>query len=101
MQTMKKPLSLLVALVLLCCAASLSAQVKNPGTFVKATINAPDSLDPHFMVASATMELSLNVYDSLLGHDKADSSKLVPGLASTVPTLENGLVKVAPNKATS
>lgn len=97
----KKRRLFIVAVALLCVAASLSAQVKNPGTFVKATLNTPDSLDPHFMVASATMELSLNVYDSLLSHDKADSSKLVPSLASTVPTLENGLIKVAANKATS
>ncbi|MFA6506768.1 MAG: ABC transporter substrate-binding protein [Treponemataceae bacterium] len=101
MQTRRKLLSAGLALGLLGCAAGLSAQVINPGTFVKATINAPDSLDPHFMVASATMELSLNVYDSLLGHDKADSSKLVPALAATVPSLGNGLIKVAPNKATS
>lgn len=100
MQTSRKSLATIAALGFLLCAG-LSAQVTNPGTFVKATINAPDSLDPHFMVASATMELSLNVYDSLLGHDKADSSKLVPALASAVPTLGNGLIKVASNKATS
>ncbi len=100
MSAARKLSFLIVCLVILCGSAGLSAQVKNPGTFVKATLNTPDSLDPHFMVASATMELSLNVYDSLLSHDKADSTKLVPALATAVPSLENGLIKVAANKST-
>ncbi len=101
MITARKMIAFAACLGLIAGSAGLAAQVRNPGTFVKATINQPDSLDPHFMVASATMELSLNVYDSLLAHDKADAGKLAPALATTVPSLANGLIKVGPGGATS
>jgi peptide/nickel transport system substrate-binding protein len=87
--------------MLLVLAGSGYAQVKNPGTFVKATVNAPDSLDPHFMVASATMEFSLNVYDSLLSHAANDPTQLAPSLSSQVPSVANGLIKVAASGQTN
>lgn len=92
---------LIFLIVFLSIAGFAFGQVKNPGTFVKATLNAPDTLDPHFMVASATMEFSLNVYDSLLSHDPNDPTVLAPSLSTQVPSIENGLIKVASSGATS
>jgi peptide/nickel transport system substrate-binding protein len=81
-------------------AAGQSAPIRNPGTFIKATTNSVETLDPHFMLSSATMELSYNVYDSLLAHPPGDMTTLIPGLATTVPTMKNGLIKVAADGTT-
>ena len=87
-------------LVLLLVAAFVSLDVgvaqtsiRNPGTFVKGTTNSVETLDPQFMLSSATMEISYNVYDSLLAHPAGDMSTLIPSLATTVPTLTNNLIK--------
>ena len=74
---------------------------KNPGTLIKATTNSVETLDPQFMLSTATMELSANVYNSLLSHPQGDMAKLNPALAITVPTLKNKLIRVAPDGATS
>jgi len=74
--------------------------LKNPGTFIKATINSVETLDPHFMLSSATTELSYNVYDSLLDHPAGDLEALTPGLATVVPTLDNGLITLAADGTT-
>lgn len=73
----------------------LAQSVNNPGTFTKATINSVETLDPQFMLSSATTELSFNVYESLLSHPKADLETLIPGLCTVVPTLDNGLITIA------
>ncbi len=77
------------------------AAIRNPGTIVKATTNTVETLDPQFMISSATMEISYNVFDSLLDHPAGDMTKLIPGLATTVPTTENRLITVAADGTTS
>jgi len=74
--------------------------VSNPGTFIQATINSVETLDPQFMLSSATTEISYNVYDSLLDHPAGDLEALVPGLATVVPSLDNGLITLAEDGTT-
>ena len=71
-----------------------TSRIKDPGTFVKATSNSVETLDPQFMLSSATMELSYNVYDSLLDHPEGDMAELTPSIASKVPSMENGLIQI-------
>lgn len=70
------------------------SSIKNPDTFVKATSNSVETLDPQFMLSTATMELSYNVYDSLLDHPEGDMAVLIPSIASEVPSADNGLIKI-------
>lgn len=79
--------------------APAPAQVKNPGTLTTATTNSVETLDPQYMLSTATMEISSNVYDSLLAHPLGNMSTLVPGLATDVPTLKNKLIKVGKDGA--
>jgi peptide/nickel transport system substrate-binding protein len=77
-----------------------AAAIKNPGTVIKATTNTVETLDPQFMLSSATMEISFNVYDSLLGHPAGDMETLTPSLSTTVPTKDNGLISIAADGTT-
>jgi len=74
--------------------------VRNPDTFIKATINSVETLDPQFMLSSATTEISYNVYDSLLDHPAGELETLIPGLATVVPSLDNGLITLAEDGTT-
>lgn len=67
--------------------------VKNPDTFVEATRNSIETLDPHFMLSSATTCIAYNVFDSLL--TSAPDGTLKPGLAMQVPSLENNLISIS------
>lgn len=97
------------ALILISCSFSLlfaggaqdanqkgtgAGSIRNPDTFIKATSNSVETLDPQFMLSSATMELSYNVYDSLLDHPDGDMAVLIPSVASDVPSADNGLIKI-------
>lgn len=75
--------------------------IAEPDTFIKATTNSVETLNPQFMLSTATMEISFNVYDSLLDHPEGDYSNLIPGLASEVPTRENGLIQVKADGTTT
>lgn len=83
-----------LATVFLLDTLATAQTVQNPDTFIKATINSVETLDPQFMLSSATTEISFNVYDSLLDHPPGDMETLVPSLATVVPTMENGLIKI-------
>lgn len=98
------PLSLVLAAVsgvLGLKPAIAQEAIKNPGTLIKATTNSVETLDPQFMLSSATMELSSNVYSSLLSHPQGDMSTLIPSMATTVPTLKNKLIRVAADNSTT
>lgn len=82
-------------IVLTGASTGLHAQetaIRNPDTFIKATRNSIETLDPHFMLSSATTCIAYNVYDSLLA-SKADGT-LTPCLATKVPSLENNLIRI-------
>ena len=82
-----------VFLTLILIASAGWAGVKNPDTFVEATRNSIESLDPHFMLSTATTCIAFNVFDSLLLSNPGSES-LSPGLSTTVPSMKNGLVRV-------
>lgn len=75
------------------------ATVRNPDTFVEATRNSIETLDPHFMLSSATTCIAYNVYDSLL--TSTSDGKLKPSLATQVPSLENKLIQISDDGKTS
>jgi peptide/nickel transport system substrate-binding protein len=76
-------------------------KINEPDTFIKATTNSVETLNPQFMLSTATMELAANVYDSLLDHPQGDYGVLIPGIASKVPSEKNGLIKIAADGTTT
>ncbi len=81
-----------IVLIVLLLTLAFSAGVQAKDTFVKASRNLVDTLDPQLMVASATMELSFNVFNSLLIFDPEDRDTLHPSLSTQVPSYDNGLI---------
>ncbi|MFI5361846.1 MAG: ABC transporter substrate-binding protein [Elusimicrobiota bacterium] len=85
---------------ILLCAALLAgtppvaalAAVKNPETYTYLTIYDADSVDPAWSYDSASELIILNVYEPLVMFDKSSTEKLIPILATTVPSRENGLI---------
>jgi len=79
-------------IVVLPVEAEVPIAVKNPDVFVMATIGEPDSLDPAIDYETAGGEILQNVYETLIWYDGNRTDRLVPLLATEVPTLENGLI---------
>jgi len=79
---------------------AIGQTINNPDTFIEATLNSVETLDLQFMLSSATMANSYNVYDSLLGHPDGNLEMLVPEVASVVPTIDNGLITEASDGTT-
>ncbi|MBI3564624.1 MAG: ABC transporter substrate-binding protein [Elusimicrobia bacterium] len=92
---MMRTLSVLLALALAALpAVPAAAAVKNPDTFVYATIGDPDSFDPAWSYDTASHTVIANMYEYLLGF-KGGGTKakdLEPMLATKVPSKANGLV---------
>ncbi|UPT72888.1 MAG: ABC transporter substrate-binding protein [Elusimicrobiota bacterium] len=70
-------------------AAALLA-VKNPGVYTYLTISDADSLDPAYSYDTASHMIILNIYEPLFQFDKASTEKLIPLIATQVPSRENG-----------
>jgi len=85
--------ALSLALVAASAAPALAA-VKNPDTFVYATIGDPESLDPAWAYDSASHGIIDNVYETLLTFKGGGvkPQNLAPMLATKVPTRANGLI---------
>lgn len=64
--------------------------IKNPDTYIVATIGEPESLDPAYDYETAGGEILQNVYETLVWYDGEHPDKLIPMLATNVPTIENG-----------
>jgi peptide/nickel transport system substrate-binding protein len=64
--------------------------VKNPDTFIMATIGEPDTLDPALDYESAGGEILQNVYETLVFYHTDSAINLDPLLATSVPTIANG-----------
>ncbi len=75
-------------------ALPASAQVKNPDTFVYATIGDPDSLDPAWSYDTASHNIISNIYEYLLAYKGSGLSvkDLMPMISEKVPTKANGLI---------
>jgi len=86
---------LLVALILVSVAAFAFAQaktVKNPDTFIWLAYGTVDSVDPAKAYDNASGGLLQNIYEPLIDYKGASTSEFVPILATTVPTVKNGLI---------
>ncbi len=68
------------------------ALAKNPDTYTYLTISDSDSMDPAWAYDTASDLIILNVYEPLVMFDKGSTEKLIPILASQVPSRENGLI---------
>lgn len=66
--------------------------VKNPGVFIKATIGEPIWLDPAVDYETAGGEVLQNVYENLVWYDGSSAMNFVPVLATSIPTVANGLI---------
>ena len=65
-------------------------EIKNPGTFVYATIGPPDSLDPAYAYDTASGEIIQAVYETLVFFDGESTTEFVPGLATEWTISEDG-----------
>lgn len=74
---------LIVPLVLTAsCSSGPTTEIKNPGTFIYATIGDVDSLDPAYAYDSASGEVLQAVYETLIFYDGESVTEFVPMLAT-------------------
>ncbi len=64
-------------------------------TFVLAQVDEITSLDPAYPYDNASQNVIFNVYDTLLGLDPKSPRRLIPKIATAVPSLKNG--GISPN----
>ncbi|HVE13822.1 MAG TPA: ABC transporter substrate-binding protein [Elusimicrobiota bacterium] len=79
-------------LAALLCAAPVQAQVKNPGTFVFGAVAGVTSLDPVYPYDAVSPGVIFNVYETLIAFEGERNDRMVPLLATQVPSRANGLV---------
>ncbi len=92
---MKKRLAALLIASLASSALVLTSAampVKNPDTFTYASISDVDSLDPAWAYDSASGDILLNVYETLFMWDRGSTVKMLPLMATKLPSRENGLI---------
>ena len=87
-------ISIVLATGLLIAGFAGAQEIKNPDTIITVDADNFETLDPHLMISSASMELPLNVYNSLLKYESA-TGEVLPSLATVVPSVENGLIVFA------
>jgi len=71
--------------------APSSTQVKNPDTMIEATINGPESLDPSWAYDTASGDVILNVYETLVFPNKDSATSFVPMLATSWDISSDGM----------
>lgn len=85
---MKKILLLLSAVFVFGACTKQTA----PDTLIVAHKGEMESLDPVYSYDGVTHGMLINVYDTLLRFDGSSLTRLVPSLATQVPSVENGLL---------
>lgn len=71
--------------------AAPSTQVKNPNTFIDAEIGDPESLDPAWAYDTASGNILINVYQTLLFPKKDSATEFVPMLATSWDISSDGM----------
>ena len=66
--------------------------IKNPDTFVSVSFGDWDSLDWAWAYDTASFAVIMNVYEPIIFFDGGRMDRVVPMLATAVPTLANGLL---------
>ena len=87
---MKKIQLLLICFILILSVASVSAEIKNPDTFIKVTYSTLVTLDPAVCYADICSQRLGNIYEGLIWFDGPHTDKYIPRLAIEVPSVENG-----------
>jgi peptide/nickel transport system substrate-binding protein len=67
---------------------------KDPETLVYVTFAGWDSFDPAWIYDTASGNIVFHIYETLLGWEGASTEKMRPVLATEVPSVENGLIKL-------
>ena len=75
-------------------------EIKNPEAVVVTTIGDIETMDPAWHYDTASAELILNIYETLIFYDREKLDKFIPQLATMVPSIENGLIFIGPDEAT-
>ncbi len=83
-------ISLILTLALGSFPINVFASAKNPTTYTYLTISDADSLDPAYSYDTASHMIVLNLYEPLFQFDKTSTEKLIPLIATGVPSQENG-----------
>jgi peptide/nickel transport system substrate-binding protein len=73
---------LIAALVLPACEDGAGGEIKNPDTFIYATIGDIDSLDPAYSYDTASGESQQCIYETLIFFDGESTTEFVPMLAT-------------------
>ena len=74
-------------------ARGAAESVRNPDTLIILTYGDPQSLDPAYAYDTASEGVIWpGIYETLITYDGSVLSRYVPRLATTVPTLQNGLI---------
>ena len=73
---------LIASLVLPACKAEVVEEIKNPDTFIYATIGDIDSLDPAYSYDTASGETEQCIYETLIFYDGESTTDFVPVLAT-------------------
>jgi len=89
-----------LAVGLLVVVGATQQEIKNPNTIIEVTIGDIETMDPAWHYDTASAQLILNVYETLIFYDREKLDKFIPQLATMVPSRENGLIFIGPDKAT-
>jgi len=86
---------LFIVLIAVGCAGFAFAQsrtIKNPDTFIYVAYGTVDSLDPSKAYDDASGGVLKNLYEPLIDYKGNSTTEFEPILATTVPTVKNGLI---------
>jgi peptide/nickel transport system substrate-binding protein len=72
----------------------IAQEIKKPDSLVVAEYLDADTLDPVHANNTVSREVLFNVYENLIAYEGSRTDRFVPLLASEVPSLENGLIRV-------
>jgi peptide/nickel transport system substrate-binding protein len=82
---------MVAALVLPACDGGAGGEIKNPDTFIMATIGDIDSLDPAYSYDTASGEAQQLIYETLIFYDGESTTEFVPMLATEWTVSDDGL----------
>ncbi len=88
---MRKWLLVCMSLILVVGVGAFGA-VKNPGTLVHLWTSDLRTMDPAYVASTPGSYAPFNLHDRLLNYKGEAFSEFIPGIASVVPSVENGLI---------
>lgn len=97
MRRVRRQVLILLALTLSLSLVGLTGTatgqaVKNPDTFIQVSFGDWDTFDYAWAYDTSSHTIIFNVYEPLIFYDGGRTDRFVPRLATTVPSVQNGLV---------